>query len=91
MSLDTATILPRGYTVREVARLYRSSPEKVRGWIARGELVAINTADSRLSKPRYVITPAALERFEAGRRAATEPKPAKRRKRQAGVIDFYPD
>jgi hypothetical protein len=71
--------------------MYRVSVQKVRRWIASGELAAINTAGSRLDKPRLVVTPAALERFEAGRRAATKPKPAKRRKRQAGVIDFYPD
>lgn len=91
-SAENAASTPRGFTPREVARLFRVSVEKVRGWIARGELAAINTADSPVGKPRYVVTPAALERFEAGRHAATEPKPAPRRRRRlAGMIDYFPD
>jgi hypothetical protein len=72
--------------------MYRVSPEKVRNWIVKGELEAVNTADSRLGKPRLVITAAMLERFEARRRAATAPKPTPRkRRRQAQMIDFFPD
>ncbi len=33
-----------GLTVRDVACRYRVGEDKVRGWIARGELRAINTA-----------------------------------------------
>jgi hypothetical protein len=82
----------RGLTVADVARRYRVSPDKVRGWIRSGELAAVNTAPSLCAKPRYVVTPEALERFEAGRQAATVvPKRMKRIKRQAGAVDFYPD
>ena len=41
-----------GLTVADVARRYRVSPDKVRGWIARGELIAIN------SPPRSAAVPA---------------------------------
>jgi hypothetical protein len=60
-----------GLTVKDVARRYRVSPDKVRLWIARGELVAINTTATLCGKPRWVILPEALAEFErrrAGRR-----------------------
>jgi hypothetical protein len=79
-----------GLTVREVARRYRVSPDRVRGWIRRGELGAINTAGAKCGKPRFVILPMALERFERGRSAA-QPKPTPRRRRRPAVIEFYPD
>ena len=44
--------LPRGYTVREVALRLRVGEDKVRNWIARGELLAINTATVVCGKPR---------------------------------------
>jgi excisionase family DNA binding protein len=84
------TGVSRGLTVAEVARRYRVSPDKVRGWIKRGELPAINTADTKCGKPRFVITPEALAEFERSRQAATPPKPVKRRKR-ANYVDYFPD
>jgi excisionase family DNA binding protein len=82
----------RGLTVREVARRYRVSPDKVRGWIRRGELSALNTSDRRCARPRFVVTPEALAEFEQARSAATPPNsPPRRRRRITGQIDFYPD
>jgi hypothetical protein len=64
----------------------------VRGWIRRGELLALNVADSKCGRPRFVVTPEALEQFERSRAAATPDKPVPRRKRRpAGMIDFFPD
>jgi hypothetical protein len=82
--------LPRGYTVPEVARRYRVGQDKVRGWIRRGELAAVNTADLRCGKPRWVITPDGLAAFEKLRAGGRPPKPSRRR-RQSAEIDFYPD
>jgi hypothetical protein len=79
-----------GLTVREVARRYRVSPDKVRGWIKRGELTAINTAAALSHKPRWVITIDALTAFER-RRTSAPPQPAPRRRRPAGQTDYYPD
>jgi hypothetical protein len=84
------TACHRGLTVTDVARRYRVGEEKVRGWIKRGELVAVNTADAMCAKPRWVVPPEALARFERGRQAA-QPKLTKRRKQLQGVIDFFPD
>jgi hypothetical protein len=81
----------RGLTVLEVARRYRVSPDRVRGWIARGELRAINRRDTRAGRPSWVIPPDALIEFESVRQAAaTKPPKAKGRKRTT-LIDFFPD
>jgi hypothetical protein len=79
-----------GLTVRDIARRYRVGPDKVRGWIRRGELLAVNTAPNNLARPRWVVTPEALKQFEAGRQTTPPPKPARRRKGQV-AIDYYPD
>lgn len=80
-----------GQTVADVARRYRVSPEKVRGWIKRGELAAINTAKARCGKPRYVILPEALAEFERGRAAATPNAPKPKRRKRTNIVDYYPD
>ncbi len=84
-----------GLTVPQLAKRFRVSPDKVRGWIKRGELAAINTADRRCARPRYVVTPDALAAFERNRQAqvAEPPKPERhrRRRRQANFVDFFPD
>jgi hypothetical protein len=89
--LDTATTTtPRGFTVHDLAVRYRVSPDKIRVWIRKNLLKAINTADVTCARPRYVITPEALRTFEEGRAANEPPKPVRKR-RNAGEIDFYPD
>jgi transposase len=90
MTDHTLTPLPQaGLTVREVARRYRVGEDKVRAWIARGELAAVNTAAVLCGRPRWVILPDALAGFERRRAGGPPPKPC-RRVRQVG-IDFYPD
>jgi hypothetical protein len=86
----TLSSLSRGLTVSDAARRYRVSPDKVRAWIRRGELHAINTAATLCGKPRWVIPPEALMQFEKGRCGGQVPKPQRQRRRQA-QIDFYPD
>jgi Helix-turn-helix domain len=82
--------IPAGLTVKDVARRYRVSSDKVRVWIARGELAAVNTAAVLCGKPRWVVPPDALAAFERRRTGAPPPKPARRRKRR-GLVDYYPD
>ncbi|HYT89045.1 MAG TPA: helix-turn-helix domain-containing protein [Gemmataceae bacterium] len=79
-----------GLTVREVAARLRVSPDKVRLWIQKGELVAVNTAAVLCGKPRYVITPEALAAFEKRRTAGPQPKTPRRRKKSQ-LVDYYPD
>ena len=87
---DTPLSPRRGLTVADVAARYRVSPDKVRGWIARGELRAINTASVLCAKPRWVIPNEALAEFERPRAGGPPPKPPRRQRRRA-VIDYYPD
>jgi hypothetical protein len=88
MQPDTP-LSPAGLTVSDVARRYRVSPDKIRTWIARGELSAVNTASALCGRPRFVILPDALAAFEARRAGGPPPKPPRRRKR-APQIDFFP-
>jgi transposase len=84
-----ADLSTRGLTVRDVAKRYRVSPDKVRGWIRRGELKAVNTATTLCGRPRWVVSADALTEFEKCRAAAPAPKPTTRRRRQVQV-DYYP-
>ena len=79
----------RGLTVRDVARRYRVRKERVRAWIDRGELRAVNVGEP-LGRARFVVMPEHLAEFDRKRAAGPEPKPA-RRKRRAAVVDYYPD
>jgi transposase len=79
-----------GYTVADIARRFRVGEDKVRGWIARGELIAVNTAATLCGRPRWVVTVESLAVFERGRTTA-QPAKTVRRKRQTGTVDFYPD
>jgi excisionase family DNA binding protein len=78
-----------GLTVTEVARRLRVSPDKVRSWIARGELAAVNTAAALCGRPRWIVPPDQLAKFERRRVSGPAPKPPRRR-RQA-IRDYYPD
>jgi excisionase family DNA binding protein len=81
----------RGLTVAEVAARYRVGEDKVRTWIRRGELRAVNTASRLSGRPRWVITPAALAELEAQRGhggASALPKRPRRARRQQR--DYYP-
>jgi excisionase family DNA binding protein len=84
-ALDSST----GLTVREVARRYRVGEDKVRTWIARGELKAINTAAALCGRPRWVVPVDALAEFERRRAGGPPPKPPSRRRRRE-AIDYYP-
>lgn len=79
-----------GLTVREVARRYRVGQDKVRGWIRRGELAALNTASSLCGRQQLRITVEALAAFEQRRTAGPPSKPQRRRRRPM-TTDYYPD
>ncbi len=79
-----------GLTVAELARRLRVGEDKIRGWIRRGELRAINVAMSPCGKPRWVVSPESLAEFER-RRTSSPPPPPKRRRKKTTEIDYYPD
>ena len=77
-------------SVHDLCERYGVGEHTVLGWIASGELKAVNVG-RRLGakKPRWRITQEALEAFEQ-LRTATPPAPrTRRRKRPADVIEFY--
>jgi transposase len=81
------------YTVRDLMNRFGVTQHTVLGWIARGELAALNVGRSpNASRPRWRITAAALEKFE-GSRTSTSPAPAaaprRRRRERDDVINFY--
>jgi excisionase family DNA binding protein len=78
-----------GLTPNELARLLRVSPDKIRLWINRGEMGAVNVADHTCGKPRYIVLPHHLAAFEQRRSASPPPKPARKKKRTK-LVDFYP-
>jgi hypothetical protein len=65
-----------GFTVADIAARYRVGQDKVRGWIKRGELAAVNTSAALCGRPRDVVTPEALAKFTVTRWHA---KPGPRR------------
>jgi hypothetical protein len=81
---------PRGLTVADVARLLRVSPDKIRRWLAKGELVAVNTSFTLAARPRWVISRESLELFRRRRSSAPLPKPPRRRRPQE-MVDYFPD
>ena len=88
---DDRSDATRGRSVRETAAFLRVSKDKVLTWIRAGKLKAINTIDSALAKPRYVVLPQHLDEFVRSRTTSAPVKREPRRKPQAGVVDFYPD
>jgi excisionase family DNA binding protein len=78
------------WTVREVARRYRVSQDKIRTWIRTGELRAVNTAAVLCGKPRWVVSEEALAEFERRRSSvpSAKPQPVRRQRLQR---DNYPD
>jgi hypothetical protein len=80
----------RGHTTNDLAVLLRVSADKVRTWIKRGHLVAVNTADPG-DRPRYVVTPDSLHDFLRTRDAASPPKAKRWRRPQTGPVDYFPN
>jgi hypothetical protein len=81
--------LSQSYTVADLAARYRVSEDKIRLWIRKGELAAVNVASTLCGRPQLRVTPEAIAAFEQRRSATTPPAPPKRKRRQA-VIDYYP-
>jgi len=81
----------RNLTPPEIARRYGVATAKVIAWIRTGELAALNLAHRGCVRPRYSITPDALEQFEASRRVVPdggESTTQRLRRRAAGIKEF---
>jgi transposase len=78
------------YSVKQVAERFGVNQHAILGWIAAGELVAVNVArNAGGQRPRWRISESALAEFEL-RRTKTPPLPrAPRRKRAAEIVQYY--
>lgn len=77
----------------EIARRYGVNIRKVLAWIRTGELVALDLSSRTSSRPRYSVTPEALEAFEKSRRVVPDggestTQRLRRRARTNGVKEF---
>jgi hypothetical protein len=90
MYSDRPQPTPRGLTVADLVLRYRVSPDKIRAWINRGELSAVNTATALCGRPRWVVNPDSLAAFEQRRASSPPPQPQKRKKK-TGFVDYFPD
>jgi excisionase family DNA binding protein len=91
MPNHSATAVERGFTPNELAKILRVSADRIRDWIRRGELRALNTATNRCGRPRFVVLPHHLAEFERLHQVSAPPKPIPRRRRRPTVVDYYPD
>jgi transposase len=76
------------FTVKQLCDRYCVGESTVLGWIARGDLAALNCGRAPgKKKPRWRVTPEALAAFELSRTASAPPQ-RPRRKQLAGVTEF---
>jgi hypothetical protein len=80
------------FTVQDLATRYAVTPHTVLHWIKNGDLKALNVG-RRLGagKPRWRVTPEAIQEFEKVRTPTPSLARARRRKREVDVIQFYPE
>ncbi len=80
----------QGMSPQQVAKRLRVSADKVRDWINKGELKAVNVANRDSSRPRWRISEDAIRDFENKRQASTPPSAVQRRKKNDdGIIEFF--
>ncbi len=80
---------PQWKTPPQAAKQLAVAAEKVLGFIAAGELVAVNVANAGSTRPRWRIDPAELEVFLLRRRNGKPAVKPRRRKAAAEVIQFF--
>jgi hypothetical protein len=77
------------FTVRQLCDRYCVGECTVLGWIARGDLAALNCGRAPgKKKPRWRVTPEALAAFEAARTQIPPAARAPRRRSAAPLVEF---
>lgn len=79
----------RAFTVRDLCERYGIGEHTVLGWIRSRELRAIDVSRNRRGKPRWRVTPEALEAFELIRTPSPPPPRKRRRKPPADLVEYY--
>jgi hypothetical protein len=78
-------------TVKDLVGHFNVSPHTVLGWIASGQLPAVNVGVSPgKRKPRWRVTSTAVAEFEATRMTMKAPPRAKRKTKDPEIVEFYP-
>jgi excisionase family DNA binding protein len=76
-------------TPPQAAALVGVSHSKITGWIATGELVAIDLSTGRNARPRWHISREELDAFLARRSSKPAPRLPPRRKADPSVTQYY--
>jgi excisionase family DNA binding protein len=80
----------RTYTVADLTERFGVGEHTVLAWIRSGELKAMNVGRTLGGKkPRWRISAEAVESFELRRTPAPAPVKARRKRRDASVIEFF--
>ena len=77
--MSTTATERRWLSPPQVAEQLGIDPGKVIAWIRAGQLAAVNVAENVGGRPRYRISPDALDAFLLGRSTAPDPKPTRRK------------
>lgn len=90
MPSEAPRTLDRCLSPGQLARFLGVNSAKVLTWIHSGRLAAINVATDALGRPRWRVTPQALQEFLAGRQATPPAKVKRTRKpkREPGWVDY---
>jgi hypothetical protein len=80
-----------GFSVADLCRRWKIGPDKVHGFIRRGELLAVNVATNLSARPQWRVTSEAVAQFERRRSSEPPSQPRRRRHRRSCQVDFYPD
>ena len=75
-------------SVPEISRRLRVKPEKVRGWVVRGELIGVNVSSKPNGRPIWRIAVEELNRFLRARQSAPAPV-IRRLGREKGEQAFF--
>jgi excisionase family DNA binding protein len=75
-------------TVKQVAERYGVTQHTVLAWIQSGEMGAVSVSRSPNGRPRWRITPEAMQRWESSR-IKTPTTRTRRRRTSTDVIEFY--
>jgi hypothetical protein len=85
---DPGRSMKSGFSVSDLCRRWKVGPDKIRGFLRRGELIGINLATNLSARPQWRITPESVDQFE--RRRSSAPPGKLLRKRKPALIDYYP-
>jgi excisionase family DNA binding protein len=84
-----AIVASRHLSTRAVAKQLAVRNAKVLAWIKSGELKAANLAADLNGRPRFRVSPAALEEFLAARAVQPVVAPVRTQRKSDKVIQFF--